>query len=100
MKKIFTSDNNALVGLVRSYVEEHNIPCQLRNEYASSVFGEVPFFSVWPELWVADLYEAQAIALVKEIQTPVNTGSDWTCGSCKEANPGSFELCWQCGQSI
>jgi hypothetical protein len=28
----------------------------------------------------------------RPIQAP-----DWTCSSCQEESPGSFELCWQCG---
>lgn len=25
-------------------------------------------------------------------------GPDWACGSCGEQNPGTFEVCWSCGE--
>lgn len=33
-------------------------------------------------------------------QQPERTAAQrpaWTCAACGESNPGSFELCWQCG---
>jgi len=65
MQQVFTDQNIAVVGSVKSYLESHGLSCQLRNEFSSSVMGEVAFFDVWPEV----------------------------------CNPGSFEICWQCGQT-
>ncbi|MCB9854995.1 MAG: hypothetical protein H6818_04850 [Phycisphaerales bacterium] len=28
---------------------------------------------------------------------PEAVAADWTCPSCDEENPGTFEICWQCG---
>jgi len=30
-------------------------------------------------------------------EPPQDFAIDWTCAACGEENPGSFEICWQCG---
>ncbi len=29
---------------------------------------------------------------------PRTAAADWRCAGCGEENPGTFELCWQCGE--
>ncbi|MFQ5425296.1 MAG: hypothetical protein ACE5F9_15125, partial [Phycisphaerae bacterium] len=31
--------------------------------------------------------------------TPEQDRPDWTCPACTESNPGTFEVCWNCGGS-
>jgi len=96
---VFTNQNIALVGSVRSYLEENGIACQLRNEYSSSVMGEVSFFLVWPELWVSQDNALRASELIKDLDRPERNGPEWRCRNCAEANPGTFDICWQCTKS-
>lgn len=100
MVQVFTNQNIALVGSMRSYLEENGIACQLRNEYSSSVMGEVSFFLVWPELWVANDNAQQAAELIKDLDNPERNGPDWKCRSCGEDNPGTFDICWQCTKPL
>lgn len=97
MKQVFTNQNIALVGAMRSYLAEHGIDSQMRNEYSSSVMGEIAFFDVWPELWVRDVDAYRANQLLDKMQHDVPDGPDWVCHNCEESNPGTFEICWQCG---
>ena len=99
MQKVYTNQNIAMVGAMRSYLEENDIAVQIRNEFSSSVMGEVPFLEVWPELWVGDHAYLQAETLLAEMQGSSVSDRDWSCASCKEANPASFEVCWQCGRA-
>lgn len=85
---------------MRSYLEEQGIACQLRNEHSSSVMGEVSFFLVWPELWVADENAKEALSLIKELDKPEHNGPEWQCRECAEANPGTFDICWQCATPL
>ena len=96
MQKVFTNSNIAVVGAVRAYLEDSDIRSQMRNEFSSSVMGEVPFFDVWPELWVADDLSARALELISDVQQQKNKGPDWLCLQCQELNPVNFEICWQC----
>ena len=100
MQQVFTNQSIALAGSVRSYLEEHDIPCQLRNEYSSSVMGEVSFFLVWPELWVADDNAQRALDLIKDLDNSARNGPDWKCRHCAEENPGTFDVCWQCAKPL
>lgn len=95
MQKVFTNQNIAIVGAVRSYLETNGTSTWLRNEFSSSVVGEVAF-DVWPEIWVHDEQYPQALTLVKDIQSKNISGPDWLCAECREPNPVNFELCWQC----
>lgn len=96
MQLIFTHENIAQVGLVQSYLAEHNIASQMRNQHASSVMGEVAFFSVWPECWVADADAAAALAILQTLEaTPTNT-QEWSCAECGETSPANFAVCWNC----
>ena len=99
MIKVYTNQNIALVGAMRSYLEENNIASVYRNEFSSSVIGEIPFFDVWPELWVGDEDSKKAVELIELLQQKSTVGPDWFCKSCKEPNPNNFEICWQCEKS-
>ncbi len=98
MKLVYTQENRFDVTAMRSYLESHGVPSLLKNDFTSSIMGEIPFFQTWPEVWVADeLYEV-ATQLVKDAQSELaeTADSDWVCSTCTEENPGTFELCWQC----
>jgi len=102
MKKVFSDQNIALVGSMRSYLEEHGIVSQMRNEHSSSFMGEIPFFSVYPELWVNDENVEQATLLIKKMQEVdlQQQSSEWNCQACNEQNPGNFQVCWNCGVAM
>jgi hypothetical protein len=95
--KIFTADNIVEVGLMRSLLEQHDIASELRNHHSSSLMGEVPYTSIWPELWVVESLVSQAENIITQTKSQVVSGPDWNCNSCNEANPANFDICWQCG---
>ncbi len=98
MNKVFSADNIVEVGLMRSFLEQHDISSELRNHHSSSLMGEVPFTSVWPEVWVSANDSERAIKLISDIQRDIATGPDWSCSNCHESNPINFDICWQCGK--
>lgn len=104
MKKVFTREELIWVVQAKSLLEDQGIACTLRNEYASSVAGEVPFTHTWPELWVLDDRDAEsAKALIKEWQQTMQDSEDypaWQCPQCGESNEGQFALCWSCGMVL
>jgi hypothetical protein len=97
LNKVFSADNIVEVGLMRNLLEQNDIASELRNHHSSSLMGEVPFTSVWPELWVAQGESDQALKLIAEVKRDHLSGPDWTCAKCKEDNPVNFDICWQCG---
>ncbi|MEM9254821.1 MAG: DUF2007 domain-containing protein [Pseudomonadota bacterium] len=97
MKKVYTHTDSILVGQVRSHLERSGIACVLRNEFASGAAGELSPLDTWPEVWVIrERDESRARQLIASLQTD-GSENDWQCAHCGADNPGSFELCWQCG---
>ncbi len=95
--KVYTADNVLEVGLMRSLLELNGIASELRNHHTSSLLGEVPYTSTWPELWIDQESLSQAQELISEAQNRDVSGADWSCPSCQAQIPSNFDLCWQCG---
>lgn len=77
------------------------IEAHVFNENAQSGMGEIPFTHAWPEVWIerdADMKRAREI--VRSFERPPVHGADVVCPSCRERNPGNFELCWSCGTGL
>lgn len=94
--KVFTAEHISEAGLIRSYLDQHNIPSQLRNEYTSSVIGELPFMTSSPEVWVDSSLAQTAKILIAKLDAPETQGAEWNCKDCKESNPPNFASCWNC----
>jgi hypothetical protein len=56
MKKVYTDDSLMKCGTLQSLLEANDIPCFLKNEAVSGVFGGGCFnpYHAYPELWVED----------------------------------------------
>jgi len=97
--KIFVSQNLAEVEALKSRIEDEGIPCFVKNQFTSSLAGEVPFAEVFPELWVVreeDGRRAKALLVQWKTESD-NPGQGWTCGRCGERHEGQFTTCWKCG---
>ncbi len=67
MKKVFVSQNLVEIEMLKERLERAGIPCTIKNQYSSSLSGEVPFTEVFPELWVVrDIDNDQALELIEE----------------------------------
>ncbi len=104
MKKVYINEQLLWVVQAKSVLEANGIPCFLKNEYASSIAGKVPFNETWPELWIHEDADAeQAEQLLKQWQEDLKTTdkephfASWKCDQCGETNEGQFALCWSCG---
>ena len=101
MRKVYTSDNSAIIGHARQVLENHAIPCVVRNDFLLGGAGELPVNETWPELWVIDDRDFdRARALVDGIVAAAQaSGPPWRCASCGEQMEGQFTDCWSCGDS-
>ena len=99
MRKVYTSDNIAVIGLVRQVLEHHAIGCIVRNEFLLGGAGELPINETWPEIWVTDDRDFdRACDLVNAVTAPeAPADPQWRCGSCGESIEGQFTDCWRCG---
>jgi hypothetical protein len=42
----------------------------------------------------------RARAMIETYKTTRNTGPAVKCPQCGEENPGTFDLCWNCGRDL
>lgn len=98
MIKVFEHFDFSRVGQMQSLLESHGIKTFIRNQYGSSVMGEVPFVEVVPQLFVLHESDAQrAIELLQLDRPREAAGGDWICPECGVDVDAQFDCCWKCG---
>jgi hypothetical protein len=100
MIKVFENFDFSRVGQMQSLLESHGIRTFLKNQYGSSVMGEVPFVEVCPQLFIledSDLPRARQ--LLKLDEADPDPQDDWVCPECGVDVEGAFGKCWKCGMS-
>ena len=99
MIKVFEDFDLARVGHFQSVLEAAGIRTLLKNQYMSSVMGEIPFVEVLPELWVLDDRDLpRARQVIGELLArPAAEQPAWTCPACGVEVEGVFSRCWKCG---
>lgn len=93
---IFSHDNSMVVHNIKNILENTGISCEVKNQFGGSAAGEVPPIEVWPELWIEELHQEKAEALIKNIMSNEGSKTHWLCDKCTEDNPPAFEICWNC----
>ena len=98
MIKVFESFDFSLVGQMQSLLESHGIRTFMRNEFGSSVVGELPFVEVVPQLFVLERKDLERALELLELDHPVERSDDhWLCPECGVEVEGNFSRCWKCG---
>jgi hypothetical protein len=98
LKKVFTNEDRFMINQVKQLLDEHAIPCFIKNEYASGAMGELSPFDTYPEIWLTDdEWQPKAMQLIEQLQDNSKSPDNWRCSHCGEPNEGTFEICWQCG---
>ena len=91
MKAILTGASNTDAALVRNMLEESGIPSSL---IESRGYAGQPYAEVWV---VRDEDSERAIEAIRTLHANTRGQRNWRCSTCKEDNPGNFEVCWKCG---
>ena len=101
VKRIYTAANLADAHLVKDLLQQAGIATHIFNEYAMAAMGDVPMGSAYPQIWISQPHQEQhARAVIADYeQRPAQTAIK-ICAPCGEANPGEFELCWNCGEVL
>jgi len=98
--KLFTASDLIEAQVVEKLLSAEGIDAFIKNESLQSGLGELPFVEMWPEIWLThsrDCERAQKL-LMEFINRPA--AKEWTCPTCKELNPGTFDVCWACVQPL
>jgi hypothetical protein len=99
MIKVFEDFNFSRVGQLQSLLESHGIRTFLKNEFGSSVVGELPFVEVIPQLFVLEQKDVEkAKELLAHESQEAQPAAEWTCSACGAEVDGNFSRCWNCGK--
>ncbi len=83
---------------MQSLLESNGIRTFIRNQYGSSVMGEVPFVEVVPQLFVLEDKDVARARNLLKLDSPVESaGDNWICPGCGVDVEANFYCCWQCG---
>ena len=102
MIKVFEDFNFSRVGRMQSLLESHGIRTFLKNEFGSSVVGELPFVEVITHLFFLEHRDLARARLLLEPEIPQTSAEDeksepWQCPECGVEVDGNFSQCWNCG---
>lgn len=98
MIKVFEDFDFSRVGQMQSLLESHGIRTFLRNEFGSSVVGELPFVEVVPQLFVLEAKDEPRARELLKLELPVeHAAENWVCTKCGSDVEGNFSQCWNCG---
>ena len=98
MIKVFENFDFSRVGQMQSLLESHDIKTFIKNQYGSSVMGEVPFVEVVPELYVLAEKDVARAQQLLQLDLPVEEPDEnWVCAECGVDVEGTFTRCWKCG---
>ncbi len=101
MLRLYSAANLPEAHLLRQLLAQAGIEAHVFNENAQSGMGEIPFTHAWPEVWLAEATDAtRAREIVQSFERPAAPRADVFCATCRERNPGNFELCWSCGTAL
>ena len=101
MKRVFSSDDGAVIEIVRALLARDGIETNVFNENLAAATGMLPFFFAMPEIWVIrDDDEQPAKAIVARFESgelrEELPNEPWTCPKCGQMIEGQFTECWQC----
>ena len=96
--KVFENFDFSRVGQMQSLLESQGIKTFIKNQYGSSVMGEVPFVEVVPQLFVLDHKDLARAKELLLLDLPVDGPEEgWVCPACGVDVEGTFHSCWKCG---
>lgn len=100
MRKVFSSNEVSETALVRDALVHHGVEAVIQNEYSGR--SAVPGFRPPAEVWIRNAADYEtARQIVVDTIAALDRKSDlppWVCPNCREENPQSFEVCWNCGR--
>lgn len=101
MVRVYSSAGLQEAYIVLAVLEQSGISARVLNANAQGGLGEIPFTQTYPEIWVDDPDEAcRARDLIASFHSAPRDSGSRTCSECREASPGNFGTCWNCGAAL
>lgn len=101
MERFYIAGDLQEAHLLLHRLETERIDAHIFNENAQGAVGELPFTHIYPEIWLVNREDlARAKKVVAEYERPIAALENQKCKHCGEESPGTFEVCWQCGEEF
>ena len=98
MRKVFSSNELSETVLIRDALIHRGVAATIQNEHSGR--AAIPEFRPPAEVWVTHDHEYEdARRIVVDALSTIDMESDatpWVCPNCREENPQSFDMCWNC----
>jgi hypothetical protein len=100
MRRVYSAANLPEAYIVLDLLRAAGIDARVFNENAQGGLGEIPFTHAYPELWVMDDADVERARTVVTDYEHAPVRRNVFCRACGEQNPGSFQICWNCGEAL
>jgi hypothetical protein len=100
MKQVHAARHAVEAHLVKGFLLSHGISAEIRGEFLTSGWGELPVDVC--SVWVTDDTQFEAandllVAFLSGSFARMFGGESWNCPQCREKLEGQFTHCWSCG---
>ena len=98
-KFLYTAANNYEAHFIQGLLMRESIESQLLGENLSIAIGELPTEVIQVDILVPKNQIKKSKNIISDYENNLSldgSKENWECPSCKENNPPSFEICWNC----
>ena len=96
---IYKAANSYEAHFIKGLLKKYSIESKLLGENLSIGIGELPVDVLQVDILVPEDHIKKSQKIISDYEnnlSPNNNEENWECPSCKETNPSSFEICWNC----
>lgn len=98
-KLIYKAANSHEAHFIKGLLNKYDIESKLLGENLSIGIGELPVDVLQVDILVSKEQIEKSRNIMSHYETNLLSNKNkenWECPSCKETNPSSFEICWNC----
>ena len=96
---IYKAANSYEAHFIKGLLNQHSIKSELLGENLSIGVGELPVDVLQIDILVPKNQINKSKNIISDYENNLSfdeSKENWVCPSCKEVNPSSFEICWNC----
>ena len=100
-KKIYKAEDSKEAHFISGLLKTYSIESKLLGQDLSIGLGELPMEVVQVSIFVNENDAIKAKKIIKKYEKNIlsnHNSKNWECKFCKNSNPGSFEICWNCNK--
>ena len=98
-KTIYKAANSYEAHFIKGLLKKYSIESKLLRENLSIGVGELPIDVLQVDILVPKEQIKKSENIISDYENNLSLNEskkDWECPSCKNFNPPSFEICWNC----